>query len=111
MRSCVLGCGNAFPDVHRDTVAGDTDVIFATSVPFNPPRSRRSSSILATALAISKLPGARIQFQVQRLLSPATAPIRCGPAMTVLPTALDRRSEGFRGNKTAMQALVADLRE
>src|SRR2546425_42 len=31
--------------------------------------------------------------------------------MTVLPTALDRRSEAFRGNMAAMQALVADLRE
>src|ERR1700680_3603898 len=31
--------------------------------------------------------------------------------MTVLPTALDRRSEAFRGNRAAMQALVADLRE
>src|SRR5437879_8037505 len=31
--------------------------------------------------------------------------------MTVLPTSLDRRSEGFRGNMAAMQALVADLRE
>src|SRR5207253_10464590 len=31
--------------------------------------------------------------------------------MTVLPTALDRRSEAFRGNQAAMQALVADLRE
>src|SRR3984893_4567247 len=31
--------------------------------------------------------------------------------MTVLPTALDRRSEGFRGNMAAMQAVVADLRE
>ena len=31
--------------------------------------------------------------------------------MTVLPTALDRRSEAFRGNRAAMRALVADLRE
>src|ERR1700736_5442335 len=31
--------------------------------------------------------------------------------MTVLPTALDRRSEAFRANDKAMQALVADLRE
>src|SRR6202045_2819986 len=31
--------------------------------------------------------------------------------MTVLPTALDRRSEAFRGNRAAMQALVADLRD
>src|ERR1700676_788945 len=31
--------------------------------------------------------------------------------MTVLTTALDRRSEAFRGNTAAMRALVADLRE
>jgi 3-methylcrotonyl-CoA carboxylase beta subunit len=31
--------------------------------------------------------------------------------MTVLLTALDRRSEAFRGNMAAMQALVVDLRE
>src|ERR1700730_13546992 len=31
--------------------------------------------------------------------------------MTVLPTALDRRSDAFRGNMAAMQAVVADLRE
>src|SRR5437899_7347167 len=31
--------------------------------------------------------------------------------MTVLPTALDRRSEAFRGNMAAMQVLVADLKE
>ena len=31
--------------------------------------------------------------------------------MTVLTTALDRRSEAFRGNMAAMRALVADLRE
>src|SRR5438309_1476440 len=31
--------------------------------------------------------------------------------MTVLPTALDRRSDNFRGNQAAMRVLVADLRE
>src|SRR3989442_10011932 len=31
--------------------------------------------------------------------------------MTILGSALDRRSDSFRGNQAAMQALVADLRE
>jgi 3-methylcrotonyl-CoA carboxylase beta subunit len=31
--------------------------------------------------------------------------------MTVLPTSIDRRSEGFAANAKAMRALVADLRE
>ena len=31
--------------------------------------------------------------------------------MTVLTTALDRRSEAFRGNDAAMRGLVADLRD
>ena len=40
------------PAVQRDTVAGDTAVIFATSVPFSPPRALKSSRILATGLAM-----------------------------------------------------------
>jgi len=31
--------------------------------------------------------------------------------MPVIPTALDRRSDNFRGNDAAMRALVADLRD
>src|SRR5437868_6855544 len=52
MRSWVFGCGNAFPDVQRDTVAGETAAMFATSVPLSPPRSRRVSMIFATALIV-----------------------------------------------------------
>jgi len=41
------------PAVQRETVAGDTDAIIRrTSVPFNPPRSLKSSIILETALVI-----------------------------------------------------------
>src|SRR5271170_1835478 len=53
MISCVLGCGNAVPDVQRDTVAGETAAILATSTPLRPPRSRSVSMILATALVMS----------------------------------------------------------
>src|SRR6185312_8000148 len=57
MMSCVFGCGRALPEVHRETVAGETSAMFATSIPFSPPRSRRSSMISATALGIVHFTG------------------------------------------------------
>src|SRR5882757_10911675 len=44
-------------------------------------------------------------------LPDAAEVIRCRPAMTVLTTLLDRRSEVFAANAAAMRGLVADLRE
>jgi hypothetical protein len=53
MTVCVRRVGEPLPCAHRDTVAVDTSTILAMSFPCSPPRERRSSRILATAVLIN----------------------------------------------------------
>src|SRR3954453_8754442 len=53
MTVCVRRSGVAFPLDQRETVAGETRTMLAISFPWRPPSSRRRSSVLLTAVAMS----------------------------------------------------------